>query len=157
MVPGDLIFYSAIYNNPKRKRQKHNMVHVEIFLGDETAEQSIGARKKKGVASLFKSFKFKSKGYHDIVWHYRSLDTWLDGICKSFCNIHDWHRGLKEEVNASKYSLFSLEKEEAANDSSDEDELVEEEEKMEVEKDMTKYAGVYINSSKNEELVKDYF
>ena len=60
------------------------MVHVEIFLGGESGEQSIAARKKSGVVSYFNSFKFKSKGYHSIVWHYRSLDTWLDGICKSY-------------------------------------------------------------------------
>jgi len=98
------------------------MVHVEIFLGGESGEESIAARKKKGVVTIFNSFKFKSKGYHNIVWHYRSLDTWLNGICNSFCNIHDWHRGLKEDVNASKYSLFALEKEEKGDDSDEEGE-----------------------------------
>jgi hypothetical protein len=100
MQPGDLIYYSAIYNDPKRKKQKHDMVHVEIFLGGETGEQSIGARKKSGLVSIFKSFKFISKGYHDIVWHYRSLDTWLNGVCKSFCPVHEWYRGLKDDVDS---------------------------------------------------------
>ena len=44
MKPGDLIFYSGIYYKEKTKKQKHNMVHVEIFMGGETKEQSIGAR-----------------------------------------------------------------------------------------------------------------
>ena len=44
MKPGDLIFYSATYYNPKSKKQKHDMVHVEVFTGGETGEQSIGAR-----------------------------------------------------------------------------------------------------------------
>jgi hypothetical protein len=44
LKPGDLIFYSGIYYNPKMRKQKHDMVHVEIFTGGETGEQSIGAR-----------------------------------------------------------------------------------------------------------------
>lgn len=35
MKPGDLVFYSGIYNDPKYKPQKNNMVHVEIFTGGE--------------------------------------------------------------------------------------------------------------------------
>ena len=35
MKPGDLVFYSGIYFDPKVKPQKHNMVHVEIFTGGE--------------------------------------------------------------------------------------------------------------------------
>lgn len=36
--PGDLIFYEGIYNNSthRSKPQKHNNVHVEIFLGGDT-------------------------------------------------------------------------------------------------------------------------
>ena len=93
------------------------MVHVEIFLGENGGEQSIGARKKKGVVQLFDSFKFVSKGYHDIVWHYRSLDTWLNGVCKSFCPVHEWHRGLKDDVDSSKFSIFAIEPVELADDS----------------------------------------
>ena len=45
LQPGDLIFYSAtFYEDKKFKKQKHDMVHVEIFLGGETGEQSIGSR-----------------------------------------------------------------------------------------------------------------
>ena len=41
MKPGDLIFYSATYYDTKKKRQIHDMVHVEIFIGGETGEQSL--------------------------------------------------------------------------------------------------------------------
>ena len=37
MKPGDLIFYESHFTNPDRcKAQKHNMTHVEIYLGGET-------------------------------------------------------------------------------------------------------------------------
>ena len=44
LQPGDLIFISATYYNTKLRAQKHDMVHVEIWTGGETGEQSIGAR-----------------------------------------------------------------------------------------------------------------
>ena len=85
MKPGDLIFYSGTYFNTKLKAQKHDMVHVEVFTGGETGEQSIGARWQRGVVKYFDSYKFESTAYHSIVFHYKSIDTWLDGICKSHC------------------------------------------------------------------------
>ena len=91
MQPGDLIFYSAIYSNPKLRQQKHHMVHVEVFTGGETGTQSIGARWQKGVVQYFDSYKFTSTSYHSIEFHYKSLDTWLEGICKSHCKTHDWN------------------------------------------------------------------
>ena len=36
LKPGDLIFYEGAYNSKRSKPQKHNNVHVEIFLGGET-------------------------------------------------------------------------------------------------------------------------
>ena len=85
MKPGDLVFYSGTYFNSKLRSQKHDMVHVEIFTGGETGEQSIGARWQRGVVRYFDSYHFESKAYHSIVCHYRSIDTWLEGICKSHC------------------------------------------------------------------------
>lgn len=58
------------------------MVHVEIFLGGPTGEQTIGARWNNGVVSIFDSYKFVSKTYYDIKFHFRSIDTWLQGVCK---------------------------------------------------------------------------
>jgi len=112
MKPGDLIFYSAtFYEKPgkkKKRKQKHDMVHVEIYLGPE--DQSIGARWNKGVIQIFDTYKFKSTNYYDIVFHYRSLETWLDGVCKSFCSIHPWDRGEKH-WSSDKYSIFALDEE----------------------------------------------
>lgn len=34
--PGDLVFYEGKYVSERSKKQKHNSVHVEIFLGGET-------------------------------------------------------------------------------------------------------------------------
>lgn len=90
MKPGDLVFYSATYYNPRLKSQKHDMVHVEIFMGGPTGEQSIGARWQKGVVQLFDSYKFVSTSYHSIKFHYKSIDTWLEGIWRSWCSEHKW-------------------------------------------------------------------
>jgi hypothetical protein len=38
LQPGDLIFYEGIYYSSRSKPQKHNIVHVEIFLGGETGK-----------------------------------------------------------------------------------------------------------------------
>ena len=71
MCPGDLVFISGIYNNPKgistsaccvhvseaahvkyngtmsiAKRQHHDIVHVEIWIGE--GEKTLGARWQKG-------------------------------------------------------------------------------------------------------------
>ena len=90
MKPGDLVFLSGVYYNEKMRKQKHDMVHVEIFTGGETGEQTIGARWQRGVVQYFDSYKFVSKTYHSIVCHYKSLDTWLEGLCKSHCPQHSW-------------------------------------------------------------------
>ena len=66
MKPGDLVFISATYYNPKgtysvhvivrfkfnsycfsAKKQRHDIVHVEIWVGD--GEKTLGARWQKGV------------------------------------------------------------------------------------------------------------
>lgn len=83
LKPGDLIFYSATYNNPKLKPFPHKMVHVEIYLGEG---KSIGARWQKGTIQVFDSYKFSSTLYHDIEWHFRSIDSWLEGKFVSHCS-----------------------------------------------------------------------
>lgn len=82
------------------------MVHVEIFTGGETGEQSIGARWQKGVVQYFDSYKFNSTSYHSIEFHYRSIDTWLEGVCKSFCEEHEW-RSSKMQWQPGKTSIFA--------------------------------------------------
>ena len=82
MKPGDLVFYTATYYNDSWKPQKHDMVHVEIFYGGDTGQASIGARWQRGEVQIFDSYKFKSTAYYNIKFHYKSIDTWLEGICK---------------------------------------------------------------------------
>lgn len=65
MKPGDIIFYSAIYNNPKTI-VKHNMVHIEVFLGGKTGEKTIGSRTSLGQVSYHDSYKFVGRKYHSI-------------------------------------------------------------------------------------------
>ncbi|CAI2383092.1 unnamed protein product [Moneuplotes crassus] len=88
MKPGDLVFYSGIYTTSKKKPRRHNMTHVEMFTGGETGTQSIGARGNKKIVNYYDSFKFVSSFYHDIKWHYKSIDTWLEGNCKIVCPVH---------------------------------------------------------------------
>ncbi|CAI2362526.1 unnamed protein product [Moneuplotes crassus] len=88
LKPGDLIFYSGTAINPKKKPWWHHMKHVEMFTGGPTGVQSIGSRGKKKVVNYFDSFKFVSRSYTDIKWHYKSIDTWLEGKCKIVCQVH---------------------------------------------------------------------
>ncbi|XP_078615668.1 uncharacterized protein LOC144884302 isoform X2 [Branchiostoma floridae x Branchiostoma japonicum] len=90
MRPGDLVFVSGIYYNPKSKKQRHNMVHVEIWAGE--GEKVVGARWQRGKVQMFDSYRFQSKSYHSMQYHFRSIDTWLLGICKSYCPDHPWTR-----------------------------------------------------------------
>ena len=45
MQPGDLIFTAGTYYDKERKRQRHDMTHVEIFVGGASGEGTIGSRK----------------------------------------------------------------------------------------------------------------
>lgn len=91
MKPGDLIFYSGTYFEPKKRRQIHDMVHVEIFLGGETGEKSLGSRWVEGCVALHDSYKFTSTKYYDVKFHYMSIDLWLRGVCASQCQTHPWN------------------------------------------------------------------
>ncbi|XP_039223624.1 inactive polyglycylase TTLL10 isoform X2 [Crotalus tigris] len=88
LKPGDLIFISGVYFDPQRKRQPHDIVHVEIWLGE--GERSLGARRKRGQAQIFDSYKFVSDSYGDMEYHFKSIETWLRGICVSHCPEHKW-------------------------------------------------------------------
>jgi hypothetical protein len=58
------------------------MVHVEIFLGEKSGEDTVGARERFGVVEINETYKFTSENYFDIKYHFRSIDTWLRGIHK---------------------------------------------------------------------------
>eukprot|EP00743_Colponemidia_sp_Colp-15_P010963 GILK01012157.1.p1 GENE.GILK01012157.1~~GILK01012157.1.p1 ORF type:complete len:685 (-),score=132.26 GILK01012157.1:143-2197(-) len=128
MKPGDLIFYEGIYYNKKARPQKHNMVHVEIYLGGESGQASLGARWQKGAVQIFDSYKFVSKSYYDIKFHYRSIDTWLHGVCESVCPMHPWRDDRKVWTPGPK-SIFNLddepaeEEEDVGNEGAEEDDM----------------------------------
>ena len=108
LKPGDLIFYEGIYNSNRSKPQKHNNVHVEVFLGGETGEETIGSRYHKGVVSIFPSYKFKSTTWDLVNYHFRSIDTWLNGECRSYCEEHQWlSDSLAIMAAAGKRSIFN--------------------------------------------------
>lgn len=79
------------------------MVHVEIFLGGETGEETIGARFQKGFVQIFPSYKFDSKLWTLKEFHFCSIETWLDGICQSHCSAHPW---IIPTVNTGGKSIF---------------------------------------------------
>ncbi|KAL4221443.1 Tubulin tyrosine ligase-like [Mactra antiquata] len=118
MKPGDLVFISATYYNPKSKKQRHNMTHVEIWAGE--GNKTIGARWNNGKVKMFDHYKFTAKSYHSETYHFRSIDTWLKGICRSHCSQHTWKR--YKHVPAKK-SIFHLpeqaDEDEAAGDDND--------------------------------------
>lgn len=61
------------------------------------------------------SYKFNAKSYHSMQYHFKSIDTWLKGICKSHCPEHAWKR---TKYQPGKKSIFA---ENQANETPDED------------------------------------
>ncbi len=98
MKPGDLVFVSGIYNKERgiiiylhklnrainhsitAKQQRHDMVHVEIWLGE--GHTCLGARWQKRFVEVHESYQFVSKSYHSMTYHFKSIDTWLKGVCE---------------------------------------------------------------------------
>ncbi|KAI8747711.1 protein polyglycylase TTLL10, partial [Biomphalaria glabrata] len=120
MKPGDLVFMTGIYINPKSKKQYHNMVHVEIWLGD--GQKTIGSRWNSGKVDIFDSYKFQPKSFHSEEYIFKSVDTWLMGECRSFCPEHSWQRPV---YNPSARSIFNIDDstiDEKANDDDDDSE-----------------------------------
>lgn len=108
LTPGDLIFWSATYDNPEKAPNKHDLVHVEIFVGGETGEATIGSRfEGPGVQTpgvyAFDSYKsFGGHNAHGHQLHFRPIDAWLDGICVSHCQTCSWCEPPKKGVTKSK-------------------------------------------------------
>ena len=48
---------------------------------------------------------FKAKSYYNMQYHFRSIDTWLQGVCKSFCAQHAWR---KSKFLPGHKSVFAL-------------------------------------------------
>ena len=104
LVPGDLVFIAGTYFNEKSKPQRHDIVHVEVYVGGESGEATIGARWQKGVIQEFESYKFEAKSYQVNQYLFASIDTWLQGICTSICEVHPWK---KEVWIPGKKSVFA--------------------------------------------------
>merc|ERR1719487_2503488 len=121
MKPGDLVFYEGTFTSNRSKRQKHNMVHVEIYLGNGS---TIGARYQRGTVQIFPSYKFTSSLWTLDAYHFRSLDTWLEGHCASHCDEHPWVTDASIlDMAAGSKSIFNMSEDESAG----EDEISDEE------------------------------
>ncbi len=80
MQAGDLVFISGTYVNPEARAQVHDMVHVEVWMGD--GDKTLGARWQTGVVEVHQSYQFVAKSYTNMTYHFRSIDTWLQGVCR---------------------------------------------------------------------------
>ena len=92
LKPGDMVFYLGTYVNPKTKPQKHDCVHVEVYIGDG---RTLGARWGKGVVQEHDSYTFTAKTWTLTEYVFCSIDTWLQGVCKSHCSEHEWKRACE--------------------------------------------------------------
>lgn len=106
LQPGDLVFWTADYNDAAKKPSRHRIVHVEVFAGGK--EGTVGSRfegpgvETPGVA-LFDSYKsFGGHGAHGHALLFRSIDTWLDGICVSHCKSCTW--GETKQTNSTLFT-----------------------------------------------------
>lgn len=68
------------------------------------------------------SYKFNAKSYHSMQYHFKSIDTWLMGNCRSHCQEHSWKRS---KYQPGKKSIFA---EDQANETQDQDAEQEDEE-----------------------------
>lgn len=110
MKPGDLVFAEGKYIKEGVKPQKGDIVHVEVFLGGGPEGKSVcGARWGKGVIQEFESYEFPAKSWTVKAWHFCSLDTWLEGVCRSFHHEREWKS--REWVPGAR-SIFNAEDEE---------------------------------------------
>lgn len=58
--------------------------------------------------SIFPSYKFKSTTWDLVQYHFRSIDTWLEGVCRSHCPDHPWDSAsLAIAAAAGRRSIFS--------------------------------------------------
>ena len=82
--PGDLLFVQGRYTRGRERRQKGDIVHVEMYLGEDLGsgpESTLASRDHWGCVSVQDSFKYLSPWYEITALHWRSLDDWLEGRC----------------------------------------------------------------------------
>ena len=58
------------------------MTHVEIWAGQ--GPKTIGSRWNNGKVQIWDSYRFTAKSYYDETYHFKSIDTWLMGICERY-------------------------------------------------------------------------
>lgn len=94
---------------------RSNYISIYGYIGEAT----LGSRFHRGNVSLFPSYKFNSTTWTLVQYHFRSIDTWLDGVCKSHCDEHPWNNDALSYVEAAgKRSIFC---DDVAAESDDED------------------------------------
>lgn len=118
LKPGDLIFYIGDFTSKRSKTQKHDCVHVEVWLGGETGRATIGSRYFRGKVSIFPEYEFTSTSWTVRKIFFRSLDTWLSGECRSHCPEHEWNI---PEFNCGKKSIFDISADEDVDAGGEED------------------------------------
>jgi len=106
--PGDLIFWQAEYDDAERKRQRHDLVHVEVYAGHGAG--TIGSRYEGDIetigVSMHASYRsFGGHGAHDHQVLFRSIEPWLEGKCISHCATCTWG----ESRGAAKSKIFAAE------------------------------------------------
>ena len=60
------------------------------------------------MVQFFDSYKFVSTSYHSMQYHFKSINTWLEGICKSHCKEHAWS-STNLQWAPGKNSIFKME------------------------------------------------
>jgi len=123
LVPGDLVFYQATFkeqpDGKQQKPQKHDMVHVEVYLGNGETVGSLPHTcwRTGGTCGVqkFASYECAETGKWklDKYW-FCSIDTWLEGTCRSCCAEHSWSQW--ELSDADGRSIFACAHDEAAED-----------------------------------------
>ncbi|KAH8072530.1 hypothetical protein SO694_00002827 [Aureococcus anophagefferens] len=82
--PGDLLFVKGTYFKGRKKPQKGDVVHVEVFLGSEFGagpKSTLSSRDHYGCVEIHDSFEYDSPWYAITALEWRSLDDWLEGRC----------------------------------------------------------------------------
>lgn len=68
LKPGDMVFYEAEYTKPNMRSQRFGMVHVQIYTGGKTGEES---------QETFNGVTFARMECLNLSWSIPKLATWL--------------------------------------------------------------------------------
>ena len=79
------------------------MTHVEIWAGN--GPKTIGSRWNNGKVQIWDHYKFTAKSYYDETYHFKSIDTWLMGICERYNYIRI---SIYSEIPLIKHSKLRL-------------------------------------------------